>query len=320
MNPKAVYQLSDGTYNLIYGAPERAEFASLVEIVDESRLAEAEVILTGWGAPTLDAAYLAKVPNLKLVLYSAGSVRGIVSDEFWARGISISSAWVANGVPVAEFTVATIILSLKQFWQQAANVRAKRDYSGKLNVPGAFGTTVGLGSLGVIGRMVRERLRMLDVKVIAYDPYVTQTEADKLDVRLVTLDELFQQSDVVSLHTPWLKETEGLVTGQHFAAMKTGATFINTSRGAVVREPELVTALHQRPDLWAILDVTWPEPPPPDSPLYTLPNVIVTPHIAGSMDGECRRMAQYMIGELRRYLAGQPLQYQITREKAAIMA
>ena len=231
-----------------------------------------------------------------------------------------SDLWVANGVPVAEFTVATIILSLKRYWQQAANIRAKRDYSGKVNVPGAFGTTVGLCSLGVIGRMVRERLRMLDVKVIAYDPYVTQAEADKLDVRMVSLDDLFRQADVVSLHTPWLKATEGLVTGQHFASMKSGATFINTSRGAVVREAEMISMLQQRPDLWAILDVTWPEPPATDSPLYTLPNVMLTPHIAGSMDAECRRMAQYMIGEVRRYLAGQPLQYEITREKAAIMA
>jgi phosphoglycerate dehydrogenase-like enzyme len=177
-----------------------------------------------------------------------------------------------------------------------------------------------LVSLGVIGRMVRERLRMLDVNVIAYDPYVTPAEAGKLNVRLVALDELFQQADVISLHTPWLKQTEGLVTGAHFASMKPGATFINTSRGAVVRETEMIRVLQDRPDLWAILDVTWPEPPPKDSPLYTLPNVIVTPHIAGSMDGECRRMGQYMIGELRRFLAGQPLQYQITREKAAIMA
>ncbi len=317
MKPKAIYQLPERSFHLIYGEPERAAIAALTE---PAPLSEAEIILTGWGAPKMDAAYLAQAPQLKLVLYGAGTIKSVVTDAFWDRGVRICSAWVANGVPVAEFTVATIILSLKRYWQQAANVRDRRDYSGKLSVPGAFGTMVGMVSLGVIGRMVRERLRMLDVNVIAYDPYVTPSEADKLQVRLVTLEELFVQADVVSLHTPWLKQTEGLVTGAHFASMKQGATFINTSRGAVVREPEMIAVLQQRPDLWAILDVTYPEPPVKDSPLYTLPNVIVTPHIAGSMDGECRRMAQYMIGELRRYIAGQPLQYEITRAKAAIMA
>lgn len=317
MKPKAIYQLKEPGLLKIYGPNERAEIASLVE---DAPLAEAEVAFAGWGAPKMDAAYLVNAPNLKLVLYGAGSVKGVVTDAFWERGVRICSAWVANGVPVAEYTVATITLSLKRFWLQAANVRAKRNYSGKVAVPGAFGSTVGLVSLGVIGRMVRERLRMLDVNVIAYDPYVTAADAEKIGLRLASLEEVFAQSDVVSLHTPWLKATEGMVTGKHFESMKPGATFINTSRGAVVRETEMIAVLQQRPDLTAILDVTRPEPPVPDSPLYTLPNVILTPHIAGSMDGECHRMAQYMIGELKRYIAGQPLHYEVTREKAEIMA
>ena len=97
--------------------------------------------------------------------------------------------------------------------------------------------------------------------------------------------------------------------------MKPYSTFINTSRGAVIRENEMIEVLRQRPDLWAVLDVTYPEPPPPDSPLYTLPNVLLTPHIAGSMGEECRRQGRYMIEELERYLAGQPLSWAVTKEK-----
>jgi phosphoglycerate dehydrogenase-like enzyme len=82
----------------------------------------------------------------------------------------------------------------------------------------------------------------------------------------------------------------------------------------------MIAVLQQRPDLYAVLDVTYPEPPEPGSPLYTLPNVVLTSHIAGSMDAECRRMGQYIISELRRYLAGEPLYWAITRERAQIMA
>jgi phosphoglycerate dehydrogenase-like enzyme len=122
------------------------------------------------------------------------------------------------------------------------------------------------------------------------------------------------------MHTPWLKETEGMITGEHFAAMKPNATFINTARGAVVREGEMIEMLRERTDLFAVLDVTYPEPPEPGSPLYTLPNVVLTPHIAGSLSGECRRMGGYVVEELKRYLCGEPQLWPISREQAATLA
>jgi phosphoglycerate dehydrogenase-like enzyme len=174
----------------------------------------------------------------------------------------------------------------------------------------------------MIGRLVAERLQPFDLKVIACDPHVTQAQADraKLAVSMVALDELFARADVVSLHAPLLPGTLGLVTGRHLAAMRRNATIINTARGAIVREAEMIEVLGRRPDLCAVLDVTHPEPPAPGSPLFTLPNVVLTPHIAGSMGPECRRHGRCMIGELKRYLAGEPLKWEITREKAALMA
>jgi phosphoglycerate dehydrogenase-like enzyme len=111
-----------------------------------------------------------------------------------------------------------------------------------------------------------------------------------------------------------------MITGQHLVGMKPSSTFINTARGGVVNEPEMIDVLRQRPDLTAILDVTDPEPPAPGSPLYELPNVVLTPHIAGSVDAECRRMGQYAIDECRRWIAGEPLKYQVTRELAERLA
>jgi phosphoglycerate dehydrogenase-like enzyme len=170
------------------------------------------------------------------------------------------------------------------------------------------------------GRLVRERLRPFDLRVVAYDPYVTPEEARVIGVDLMSLEDLFESSEVVSLHSPLLPETEGMILGSHVASMKWNATLINTSRGAVVREAEMVEVLEERPDLWAVLDVTNPEPPEPGSRLYNLPNVLLTPHIAGSLGSECRRMGRLVVDELRRYVAGVPLEYEITRERAALMA
>ena len=172
----------------------------------------------------------------------------------------------------------------------------------------------------MVGRLVRERLRPFDLRVVAYDPYVTPEEARVLGVDLMPLEDLFASSEVVSLHTPWLPETEGMIRGSHLASMKRNAILINTSRGAVVREAEMVEGVKQRPDLWAVLDVTHPEPPEPGSRLYDLSNVVLTPHIAGSLGSECRRMGRLVVDELRRYVAGEPLKHEITRERAALLA
>lgn len=328
---KGLYLLNTDAYAKIYGEPERAAIAELVEIVAPPQtidsvaahpgvLADVDVIFSGWGMAKVDADFLAAAPNLKAIFYGAGSVRGFVTDALWERGIVVTSAYAANAVPVAEYTLAAILFSLKHAWYYIIGAKQTGAYPPRKPSPGGYGSTVGLISLGMIGRMVAERLKAFDLRVIAYDPYVSVEAGVALGVEMVTLDELFRRADVVSLHTPWLPETEGMITGAHLAAMKPGATFINTARGAVVREAEMIAVLQQRPDLYAVLDVTYPEPPVPGSPLYTLPNVVLTPHIAGSMDAECRRMGQYMIAELRRYLAGEPLRWAITRERAQIMA
>jgi phosphoglycerate dehydrogenase-like enzyme len=327
----AIYLLPQPSFDLIYGPEERADIAQRVEVLDPlvvpdvmskhvDQLAAAELIFSGWGAPKLDETLLASMPKLRAVFYGAGSIRGITTEAFWNRSIPITSAYAANAVPVAEYALATILLSLKRFWALSPSIRRNPSDQQVRSCPGAYRSTVGLVSLGMVGRRVRELLRSFDLRVIAYDPYLPAADAAALGVEPVGLDELFRRADVVSLHTPWIKETEGMITGAHFSAMKQGATFINTARGAVVSEPGMIAVLQQRPDLTAILDVTHPEPPVSGSPLYTLPNVILTPHIAGSMFTECRRMGRYMVEELDRFLAGQPLRWGISREKSRVLA
>ena len=313
----------------IYGPEERADLARMLDgtgspmTAEEAkahpdRLSDVEVILSGWGAPKLDADFLAAAPCLRVFLYGAGSVRGIVTDEMWDRNILVSTAVSMNAVPVSEYTLATILFGLKRGWQQERAYRTG-DRTPVI-IAGGYGSTVGLISLGMIGRLVCERLRPFDVRILAYDPFLSAAEAGAMNVELCPLDEVFRRSDVVSLHAPNLPETRGLITGAHLASMKPWSVFINTARGAIVREDEMAQALTQRPDLHAVLDVTIGENQEADSPLMRLPNVTRTPHIAGSQGLECRRMGRFMVDELDRYLRGESLVGGISRERARIMA
>jgi phosphoglycerate dehydrogenase-like enzyme len=278
-----------------------------------------DVLLSGWGGPQLNERFLNQAPNLKAVFYGAGAVRHLLSDAFWDRQIVVTTAIAANAIPVAEFSLAHILLGLKGAWRQASETRNRRAFVvPPLPVAGAYQSTVGLISLGTIGRLVRERLRSIEVRVIAYDPTVSIREALGLRVDMTSLEELFATSDVVSLHAPLMEETAGLVTGRLLASMKQGSTFINTARGAIVREAEMIEVLRARPDLTAVLDVTDPEPPLPQCELFDLPNAIVTPHIAGSLDQECARMGRWMAKELQRFLAGRRLHGQIFEHQNAV--
>jgi phosphoglycerate dehydrogenase-like enzyme len=328
--PKGLFILHHYAYEQIYGQEARTDIDKLVEIIspvltaaDVSKnpalLKHVEVIFSGWGGPKLDQAFLDAAPNLQAIFYGAGSIKGMVTPEFWKKNIPITSSYAGNAVPVAEFTLAQIILSMKRMWELGPRYRRTRE-RGELRVPGMFNSTVGLVSLGMIGSRVAELLKPFDTKVIAYDPFASAETVREWGVELVTLEEVFRRSDVVSLHTPWLPETVGMVNAKLLASMKPNATLINTARGAIINEADLASVLMSRPDLWALLDVTYPEPPKADSPLWTLPNVMLTPHIAGSVGPECKRLGRIVVEELTRWLNKQPLQWAIGEKQAQVMA
>jgi phosphoglycerate dehydrogenase-like enzyme len=262
----------------------------------------------------LDESFFAAAPKLKAIFYGAGTMGYILTPEVWERGIVVTSALEANAVPVAEYTLAIILFSLKHGWRLAQQTKKHHCHPDRNQVPGCYGSTVGLVSLGAIARKLLKLLKQFDLDVLVYDPFFTDADAGSLGIELVSLEAIFQRSDVVSLHTPVFPETVGMITGQHLASMKQGATFINTARGELIRETEMLEVLSRRPDLQAVLDVTIKEPPEAGSPFYTLENVVLTPHIAGSAGQECRRMGRYMVDELQRYLAGEPLKYALTEK------
>jgi phosphoglycerate dehydrogenase-like enzyme len=316
---KGLYVLDPTAFELAYGPKERETIASLVDVAvsplapdsvvrHPELLEKADVIFSGWGGPVLDDSFLSRAPRLRGFFYAGGALGSVLTPAAWERKLAISTAIAANARPVAEYTLATMLFSLKHGWRLAHEVRTSRTFPTRDGAPGAHDSTIGLVSLGWCARALLKLLKPFDLNVLAYDPHVSCGEAESLGVELTSLDVLFRQCDVVSLHTPLLDETEGLVTGAHLASMKAGATFINTARGEIVRQDELIDVAARRRDLQFVLDVTCPEPPEPTSPLYDLPNIVLTPHIAGSAGAECLRMGRFVVEELQRFIAGRPLE------------
>lgn len=276
------------------------------------RLAGADVLLTGWGVPVIDPAALARMPRLTAIVHGAGSVKHFLDPAVFDRGIVVSSAAAANAVPVAEFTVAAVVLAAKRVLRFASAFREHRSATA-LQLPvtgvGGYGLTVGVIGASRIGRRVIEGLHGLDMTVLLADPTI-DAEAKALGAELLEIDELLRRSDIVTLHAPSLPETRHLLDARRLALLRDGATVINTARGALV-DTAALTAELVAGRLDAILDVTEPEPLPADSPLFTLPHVLLTPHIAGALGNEVARLGELAVSEIERLAAGLPLAHPV---------
>ena len=287
--------------------------------VDADVLARVQVIFGGWGIPRLDAAALDRMPQLRLVAYAAGSVRSFVTPEVYARGITVTTAAAANGVPVAEFTLALITLANKQILEAVRAYRKNEPKSSLFATSGNVDRTVGIIGASLIGRDVLQRLPSLQLHRLVADPTIDHAEAAALGAELVDLDTLMARSDVVSLHAPILPSTIGMIGAAQIAAMKDGATFINTARGVLVDHDALRDELATG-RISAMLDVTDPEPLLPEDPMRSMPNVMLTPHLAGSQGLELRRMAESAVVEIERWSAGEPPRYAVSEAALATMA
>ncbi|GAA3794337.1 hydroxyacid dehydrogenase [Streptomyces phyllanthi] len=271
-------------------------------------LAETEILVTGWGCPRVDEAVLDAAPRLRAILHSAGSVKSFTTPAVWKRGITVSSAAGANALPVAEYTLAMILLAGKDLLVSRERLRAERVHPGWEVVPGIgnHGRRVGIIGASRIGRRVIELLRPFDLRPSLTDPYVDEAGAAALGVPLLPLDDLLRTSDIVTIHAPQTPETRHLIGRRELALMPDGAVLINTARGALLDHDALIDELRTE-RISAILDVTDPEPLPADSPLFDLPNAFITPHLAGSQGNEVARLGLAVTEEAERLRSGQPL-------------
>ena len=302
--------------------PDADPLVTFAEPRAERLLAEAEIVLTSWGCPPIDDRTLARAPRLGAIVHAAGTVKLHITDACWKRGLLVSSAAAANALPVAEFTLAAILFANKRVFQLQRRYRELREFRWwPREAPGLgnYRKAVGIVGASHVGRRVLALLAPFDFDVLLHDPFVSSADAAALGARSLPLDDLLRQSDVVSLHAPALPETHHQIDRRRLALLRDGATLINTARGWLVDGDALAAELVSG-RLAAVLDTTEPEVLPADSPLYDLPNVFLTPHIAGAMGTETQRLATMALDEIERYTRGEPFRYAVRREDLSRLA
>ena len=288
----------------------------------KGELNEVEILFSTWGVPVLSEEQIKNYfPNVKALFYGAGSVQSF-ARPFLDVGIEIFSAWAANAVPVAEYTVAQIILANKGYFQRfhRASNGIWKNREAVIPFRGNYGNKIGIIGVGMIGALVAEMLKAYNFKVLAYDPFLSADKAQELGVELSSLETIFSECTVISNHLANNPQTVGMLNGRLFDMMLPNAAFINTGRGAQVVEDDLISALEKEPYRVALLDVTMPEPPVADSKFYTLDNVFLSPHIAGSLGCEVERMGEYMAEEYFRWSKGELCKWQVTKKMLETMA
>lgn len=285
-----------------------------------------EAIFASWDIPILSDEQVRKhFPNLKFVFYAAGSVQYFAKPLF-ANNVRVFSAWSANAIPVAEYTVSQIILANKGFFHTINKVKSKTGYlsahAATKALPGNYKTSIGILGVGQIGRRVIEGLQKQTNSIIkVYDPYLSNKAAASMNVQKASLEEIFSTCQTISNHVANLPTTQKLFDYKYFSLMKDNAVFINTGRGAQVEVSGLIKALKEQPSRFAVLDVTDPtEPPEDDSELYKLDNILITPHIAGSSGNEVHRMAELMLDAFRAVKAGRVTPTEVSLEMLDKMA
>jgi phosphoglycerate dehydrogenase-like enzyme len=297
------------------GLPEELEAKRATELLEG-----ADACMTCWGTPGLTAEMLAAAPTLRLVGHAAGSVKSLIPDAAWKRGVRVTSAAPIIAEDVAETVLGLMIVSLKRLWPMVDASR-KGDWADEMIPPERctrlHRITVGVVGASTVGRSLITCLAPFQVTILLYDPFVDEAGARKLGVTKTSLEELMKRSDVVTLHAPAVPETRHMINAKNLPLMRDGTLFMNTARGSLVDETALLAELTAG-RLLACLDVTDPEPPHKGSPLYTLPNVILCPHVAGGHTANGRRQqGRFIVEQIRSFLTGGKLDFEITKEMLA---
>ena len=288
---------------------------------------ECKYIFSTWGMLDLNEAQIKKyLGKCEVIFYGAGSVQ-YFARSYLNSGIRLSSSWVANGIPVAEYALSQILLANKGYFKMAGKVKKPEDWWGPAramsgNYTGNYNAKIGIIGAGTIGRRIITYLRALGVKaeIFVCDPNFTEEKAAAMNVKKSSLEEIFKTCGVISNHSANLPSTVGMINKTHFSLLRDYATFINTGRGAQVVEADMINALKNNKTLTALLDVTEPEPPAEGSELYSLENVILTPHVAGVTGNELLYLSDYMYGEYKLYESENRLNYEVTLDMLEYMA
>lgn len=280
-----------------------------------------DAVITGWGSPPFTNLVLDAADHLKLIAHSAGSIKSMLPRAVFERGITVTHAAAAIATAVADMSLMLTMLMLRHAYRHNDTLKAGGWRTEGIPELGQelVSQRIGVIGAGYTGRCFIKLLRALEVETWVYDPYLSAERAAELGVKKVGLDELLAGCRAVSLQVPSTPETYHMIGARELALMQDGASLINTARSHAVDQEALLAAL-QSGRIQAALDVYDQEPLPADHPFRRLPNVFLTPHIAGASEEARRQQGQYVVEEIERFFSGQPLKRRVTMEMLETMA
>lgn len=327
---KIVLMMDSGTRNMVINQKTIRRMEAIGEVVLNEGSTEpdhvkellrgATIAVTSWGNKPLDGTLLSVCPDLKFLMHAAGSVKPVVSDALWEKGVRVSSSAPMLSMGVSETALGFTIAASKNFFALNENLHRGLWAEGKENIRELYDLTVGVIGGGWAGRHYIELLRPFQVDILLYDPFIDEAKAESMGARKAELDEVLEQADILSIHAPSIPETNHMINRETLKKMKKDAVLINTARGSIIDENALYEHMKAGGLKYACLDVFDPEPPASDHPLRTLPNVIMTPHLAGLANNGLKKVGQHACEEIERFLRGEPLLAEVTREMLARMA
>jgi phosphoglycerate dehydrogenase-like enzyme len=314
---EALAGFAEPVYNTAEGRISSEELAK--------RLPGFAALITGWGAPKMTAPVLDAATDLRIVGHAAGSVKFMLPDppgEFFRRGLRLTCATATMSRYVAELALCLTIACLRRvsrFWEEMKHSDLWWGTHHELNPDTLIEQRVGIVGLGMISWEFIRLLKPFGCEVWAYSKHADLTRAAAEGVKLVELDELLRNCRIVCLFAAVRPDTIKMISRERLKLLADGSVIVNPARGALIDEQALIEEL-QAGRLWAGLDVTDPEPPAADSPLRTLPNVFLTPHVGGPVSSRYRDMSAFIVEDLRRFFRGEPLQGEVTEQRLEGMA
>ena len=278
----------------------------------------ADVLITGWDAPRVDADILRAAPNLKLHLHTGGSVASYVSKEEYDRSVRVLSGNDLFAQSVAEGCICYMLDALRRVDVYRQTLREGGWFPQPHQTRGLIGKKVGLVSYGAIAAYLARLLRGFDVELFIASRTISDKELESLGAKRASIAEIFASCDIVSLHTALNDNTRGMITRELLHSIRDGALLVNTARAGLVDEQALYDELSTG-RFTAVLDVYHTEPLPTDSPLRAMPNVLMMPHVAGPTTDLREEITLRLLKDVRAWQEGQPMRCEIPYEYAVRM-
>lgn len=332
--PKIFVNLPPHLYRELFAPDADATLRTLADVAfrdDDRGLTSRELaavlpgydaVITGWGTPPFTDEVLDAADRLRLIAHSAGSVKAMLPEAVFDRDMAITHAASAIAPAVAEMALLLVMLGLRHVhrYDRALKNGARWEGQKAFGAPMELrGQRVGVIGASHVGRHFIALIRALRCDVWVHDPYLSAEQAAALGVTRASLHDLIAECPIISIHAPSTPETRHMFGAAEFARMRDGALLVNTARSWMVDETALLAELRTG-RIAAALDVFDTEPLPLDSPFRQLPNVILTPHVAGASVQARFRQGATIVSEIARFFSGQPLQYAVTPERYAILA